>query len=94
METEIDGNYTLAELESCILLKEAAANELIALNNNADQANPLTLATFQKLGPGQRPKPIHVVESNATPPPGTNFVCSGIVFIKGVQTDVSAFRDA
>ena len=93
MEKKIDGNYTISELESAILIKEAAGNELTALNNNDDQKNPITLATFKELAPGKRPKALHLINSTDAPPSNTKFVCSGIVFISGEKTSVSAFRD-
>jgi hypothetical protein len=93
MATKIDGTYSLEELESAILNKEAAANELTALDNNHNADKPLTLATFKKLGPGKRPKPLHLVEINAAPPSGTTPVCSGIVFINGETAEIAAFRN-
>ena len=93
MALDIDGNYTLEELESALLNKEAAANELTALENNDDKDNPLTLATFKKLKPGKRPKPLHLVEANEIPPAGTTLICSGTVFVQGKQTEVAALRD-
>ena len=93
METEIDGNYTLDELESAILDEEAAGNELIALDNNGDKDDPKTFATFKELPPGKRPKPLHLVNSNDPPPPKTKLVCSGIVYVSGDKNSVTAFRD-
>jgi hypothetical protein len=85
--------YTLEELESALLNKQAAANKLTALDNNGDPKNPLTEATFTKLGPGKRPKPLHLALEGTNPPAGTVLVCSGTVFISGQKTDVSAFRE-
>lgn len=93
MAIEIDGTYTLEKLESALLNKEAAANELTALDNNDDENDPQTLPTFKKLGPGKRPKPIHLINRNDDPPANTKPVCSGIVFVSGEKTSVSAFRD-
>lgn len=92
-EVEIDGNYTLEELESAILNKEAAANELKDLDNNGDEDEPQTLATFKKLGPGKRPKPIHLISGNDVAPAKTKLVCSGTVFVEGATTLISAFRE-
>ena len=93
MEKKIDGNYTISELESAILIKEAAANELTALDNNDDQENPLTIATFNELDLGNSPAVLHLINSTDAPPSNTKFVCSGIVFISGNKTSISAFRD-
>jgi hypothetical protein len=93
MPVQIDGSYTLEELESAILHKEAAANEIITLDNNDDENDPQTLATFKKLGPGKRPKPIHLVGSTNTQPTNTKLVCSGTVYADGGKIVVSAYRD-
>jgi hypothetical protein len=93
MAVKFDGNFTLEELELAMLDKEAAANELTALDNNDDENDPQTLPTFKKLGPGKRPKPIHLINRNDDPPANTKLVCSGIVFVSGEKTSVSAFRD-
>ena len=93
MSVEIDGSYTLEDLESAILDKEAAANELTILDNNDNETDPRTLATFKKLGPGKRPKPIHLVSSTDTQPANTKLVCSGTVYSRGAKIVVSAFRD-
>ncbi len=93
MSVEIDGTYTLEELESAILDKEAAANELTILDNNDDVSDPKTLATFKKLGPGKRPKPIHLVSSTDPQPANTKLVCSGTVYTSGAKIVVAAYRD-
>lgn len=89
---EIDGRYKLGELESALLLKEAAGNALTGLNNNDKDEDPRTVATFDRLKPGKRPKPLILRASADLPPSGTTLICSGIVYVESKKSDVSAYR--
>ncbi len=87
-----DGSQTLSDQESALQFKERAGNELTALEKD-DKNRPMNLATFKRLPPGSRPKPLHLVLAADPQPPMTVLVLSCNIFVEGDAQDVNAYRE-
>lgn len=92
-EVEIEGKFSLVEINEAIAGEETMSAEFISSRVDASETGVTNQSTFHKLPPGTSPKPLAVVPQDVPKPPGTKKVWSGEMIVEGKFTSVIAYRE-
>ena len=87
-DVEIEGKYSLEEINLQIAGEEAGASEFKSSKVSASN----NIVTFRPLPAGTIPKPLKLIKQGDSQPSGTQEIWSGVMVVQGANTAVTAYR--
>jgi hypothetical protein len=91
-QVEIDGGFTLTQINSAIAGEEAGASEFVDSVIGTHQGKLANLAIFKELAPGTTPPRPTIAKQGDPAPVGTTKVWSGVMLVQGTSTAVVGYR--
>lgn len=91
-KVEIEGKYSLDEINLQIAGEEAGASEFLASQVSVKDNQVTNILTFTELSAGTVPHPLKLVRQNEPQPPGTRKFWTGVMVVGGTNTPVVAYR--